>query len=71
MTCRPVESVEVGDNLYCTGEGWSGEVVEILADDLTGEPCVAILRSHDPDDGPWLAVPFSAYLETDGHGGIN
>ena len=54
--------VEVGDNIYCPKEGWSGEVVEIVDDDGTGSPGVAVLKSHDPNHpGPWICLPLNDY----------
>ena len=52
----------IGDNLYCPKEGWSGEVVEIIDDDFTGEPAMAVLKSHDPTDrSPWICLSLMAY----------
>lgn len=57
-------NAEVGDSIYCPQEGWSGTVEDIVEDDM-GLPAVAILKTHDPADGPWICVPLSAYLERD------
>lgn len=40
--------LEVGDDLYCPEEGWSGTIEAIDCDDL-GQPIVVTLRNHDPD----------------------
>lgn len=55
--------LDIGDNIYCHAEGWSGTVTDIH-DDQYGCPAVAVLESHDPANfGPWICLPLSAYDE--------
>lgn len=56
--------IKVGDDVYCPVEGWSGEVVQILPDE-DGDPAVAILRSHDPSDKPWIQMSIDGYRRID------
>ena len=63
-----LDDLEVGQDIYCPAEGWSGEVVEMVPDEYTGDPAIAIVKDHDPSAAkPWIYVPLSAYQQRADH----